>query len=244
MGISELKKGVNDLYQAAELMVEKAVPLEAPSGSVLDFKQNQEANYRRRYVGAIEQVKNALVGLRLGGTGSRVHELDTMVRLINSLDPSEPRKVKHAAEELANLFVDFDADESPSMSTPAGIPSAIRDDIHTDLEEISRCFEAQCYRSAVILCGRVLEVALHRKYYDTTGVDALEKSPGIGLGNLLGKMRDKGVTFDPAINQQIHLVNQVRVFSVHKKQQAFTPSKEQAQAIILYTQDVLKNLFG
>lgn len=119
----------------------------------------------------------------------------------------------------------------------------IHPDISADLEELRKCFDTGCYRSCVILCGRVLEVALHKKYYDVTGKDVLEKSPGIGLGNLIAKMCDKKIQLDPGLTQQIHLINQVRVFSVHKKSRVFNPSKSQAQAMILYTVDVLEKLF-
>jgi len=124
------------------------------------------------------------------------------------------------------------------------LPSDVAEDINADLQELERCFSMGSYRSSVILCGRLLEVALHRKYYDATGFDILEKNPGIGLGNLIAKLKQKEVELDPAITQQIHLINQTRIFSVHKKREAFRPSKTQAHAIILYTLDILGNLFS
>lgn len=123
------------------------------------------------------------------------------------------------------------------------IPFEIKDDILYDLAEVERCFNANAYRSSMILCARILETALHRKYYDVTGKDLLETSPGIGLGNIISKLKESNIEIDPAITQQIHLVNNVRIFSVHKKQGAFLPSKEQAQATLLFTIDILKKLF-
>ncbi len=111
------------------------------------------------------------------------------------------------------------------------------------MQEIKKCYNSGCYRSAVVLCGRLLETALHRKYYETTGADILEKNPGIGLGNLIAKLTEKGVQLDPGLSHQIHLVNQVRIFSVHKKQRAFYPTKTQTNAIILFTTDTLEKLF-
>ena len=67
--------------------------------------------------------------------------------------------------------------------------------------------------------------------------------PGIGLGNLIAKMKEQNIEFDPGLTQQIHLVNQVRIYSVHKKSQPFYPSKEQSQAMMLYTLDVLNKVF-
>ena len=123
------------------------------------------------------------------------------------------------------------------------IPHEVRGEINTDIAEIQKTFNSGCYRSCMILCGRVLEVALHRKYFDATGHDVLEKSPGIGLGTLLAKMREKDLFFDPGLMNQIHLINMTRIFCVHKKQEPFITSKEQTQATIIYTLDVLKKLF-
>ena len=108
---------------------------------------------------------------------------------------------------------------------------------------LAQSFQLGAYRSVAILCGRILEVCLHRKYFDATGFDILEKNPGIGLGSLVGKLNDKNVKFDPGIKEQIHLINQVRIFSVHKKKEPFYPTKEQAQAMILYLMDVLRKLY-
>jgi len=119
----------------------------------------------------------------------------------------------------------------------------IHDDVNADLIELKKCYNAGCYRSAVVLAGRILEVALHKKYYNVTGKDILEKSPGIGIGKLVAKMCEKGIKLDPGLTQQIHLINQVRIFSVHKKERVFNPSKAQAHAMILYTIDILEKLF-
>ncbi|MBI4738748.1 hypothetical protein HY772_04210 [Candidatus Woesearchaeota archaeon] len=149
----------------------------------------------------------------------------------NNQDNQEP---KHARQRSAF--------PRPTFSTPK-VPDDIRSGIVADVEELGRAFNAECYRSSVILCGRILEAALHRKYYDSTGHDILEKNPGIGLGTLVAKLSENNIKLDVGITQQIHLINQVRIFSVHKKQEAFAPTKDQTQAIILYTLDAVNKLF-
>ena len=124
------------------------------------------------------------------------------------------------------------------------LPSEILDEVKADLLEIDKCLENECLRSAVVLCGRVLETALHRKYYEATDNDLLEKAPGIGLGKVIAKLSEANVVLDPGLTQQIHLINQIRVFSVHKKKEVFRPTREQAEAMVLYTKDVLRKLFG
>jgi hypothetical protein len=123
------------------------------------------------------------------------------------------------------------------------LPIEISEEIKVDLEEVQKCYGAACYRSAVILCARVLEIGLHRKYYDTTGVDLLEKSPGIGLGRIIQKLKEKEVTFDPGLTQQIHLINNIRIHAVHRQEKIFQPTQHQTLAIMLFTKDVLEKMF-
>jgi len=129
------------------------------------------------------------------------------------------------------------------VTVPGNIPRAIRGDIVADLNELEKSFNSGCYRAATILLGRVLETSLHRKYYETTGLDILEKNPGIGLGKLIARLSEKNVHFDPGLTQQIHLINQVRVHSVHVKKRCFYPTEQQTYAMILYTLDVLEKMF-
>jgi hypothetical protein len=124
------------------------------------------------------------------------------------------------------------------------IPKDIYSEVKASFDELVKCFEHNCHRSAIILCGRILEIILHRKYFETTNIDLLEKSPDIGLGNLVMKFKEKGIELDPGLSNQIHLINQLRVASVHKKKQPFNPSINQTQATILYTLDTVKKIFN
>jgi hypothetical protein len=124
------------------------------------------------------------------------------------------------------------------------IPKDIYSEVKASFDELVKCFEHNCHRSAIILCGRILEITLHRKYFEATNLDLLEKSPDIGLGNLVMKFKEKGIELDPGLSNQIHLINQLRVASVHKKKQPFNPSMNQTQATILYTLDTVKKIFN
>lgn len=162
------------------------------------------------------------------------------------------------AEKLAELEKEIKDFEKEAAATPSQktatevrmnfslpeLPEEIQENIAADVAELEKCYSTGLYRSAIILCGRVIETALHRKYFEVTGNDALEKEPGIGLGKLVARMSEKSVKLDPGLPQQIHFINQVRIFSVHTKQEAFNPSKNQAQATILYTMDVIGKLFS
>lgn len=165
-------------------------------------------------------------------------ELITLFYRVKNAD--EENKLKFI-REIRNIIQEI-KEKEVKFSLPK-VPEDIKNDIMADFRELEKCYDAGCYRSCIILCGRLLEVGLHRKYFEVTGNDLLEKSPGIGLGNLIAKLNEKNVLVDPGVMQQVHLVNNVRIFSVHKKKESFVTSRNQTSAIILFTLDTLEKLF-
>jgi len=167
--------------------------------------------------------------------------------LINNYKNNNFEKVNDFLDELEKTIPEQPAQQPQKEVvidvTVKRLPHEIIDEITADLAEAKTCFNSEAYRSVTILCGRALETALFRKYYDVTGKDLLETSPGTGLGKIIAKLKEAELEFDPGLTEQIHLINQVRVYSVHKKQRPFQPTKEQAQAMMLYTIDVLNKLF-
>ncbi len=179
-------------------------------------------------------LKGAIHRLLTETKGTETHNLALQLSQASNED------IMRYVDKIAELAAEMP--EQQKLKIPR-LPNDVQDEIKADINEIQSCVNAQCYRSAVILCGRVMETALHRKYYEATGNDLLEKAPGIGLGSLIAKLAEKGVKLDPGLSNQIHLINQVRVFSVHKKKEPFTPTKAQTEAIVLYTMDILDKLF-
>lgn len=170
----------------------------------------------------------------------KVFEILNIIKVRDNIEKSIDRMIKIASDipdsENNNNIIS-------SINIPKDLPIDIRSEVLADINEVEKSFNSGCYRASTILCGRIIEVALHRKYYEKVGIDLLEKNPGIGLGKLIAKMSEKNIKLDPGLTQQIHLINQVRVYSVHKKSESFYPSKSQAHAMILYTMDVLNKLF-
>ncbi|MBS3156948.1 DUF4145 domain-containing protein [Candidatus Woesearchaeota archaeon] len=172
-------------------------------------------------------------------------------RLLSSLEKIErnfeDKKIEIVLQDLEKLerLSKSIKPESKKLSfnLKSTLPLDIKDDIESDLKELERCFNYNCFRSSIILCGRVLETSLHRKYYELTKKDLLEKSPGIGLGKIIAKLREENIEIEPGLTQQIHLINQVRISSVHKKSTTFIPNKEQTYAVVLFTLDILNKLF-
>ncbi|HIG96248.1 TPA: hypothetical protein HA249_05175 [Candidatus Woesearchaeota archaeon] len=230
-----------------ETFQQKQVSQVSSAKKMYDFKTNK-AWYQRKAVDATASELKKALWLLAGNPSkneqvivdllNRFHELEAKKEDLSSAQ-SIVRQMQQDAGKLQDLIP---IHAGLNIKAPA-VPEDIREEIVLDMTELERCFNAGCFRSAVIICGRILETALHRKYYEVTGKDILETQPGIGLGNLVAKLTEKEVPFDPGVSQQIHLINQVRVFSVHKKQTAFQPSQQQAHAILLFTLDVVHKLF-
>jgi len=176
------------------------------------------------------QIKNHLASIK---EAYEENNLDKIKEIINELLEIDST-ISHPKSQTSFSHLSFKI---------KNIPEDISDDMHADLHELEKCFKSDCFRASIILCGRLLETSLHRKFFETTNQDILEKNPGIGLGTLVAKLKEKDILLDPAITQQIHLINQVRIYSVHRKKQTFSPTKDQTQAIILYTLEVIRKLF-
>ena len=212
--------------------MQKALKIqEAPAkGNIADFKKQKQEGTKLLIKGAIQKL--------LQETKNYPEAYVIAQKIAAARNEEIPKYI----EQLADLAAEEPEQKRRSFKMPK-LPNDIKEDVVADLQEIQKCLNSECYRSAVILCGRVMETALHRKYYEATGNDLLEKAPGTGLGTLIAKLSEHGVKLDPGLPNQIHLINQIRVFSVHTKKESFSPSKTQTEAIVLYTLDILDKLF-
>lgn len=243
MVLQEFKKSVLELKTALFLANSKGISLDASSGNkVYDYDKSKEDYYRKSVQTAIDLVKKRSASLAVLGSDPANGALITKISsLVGEIESSEEKK--GIISKIIDIIPDIDVPKTEKVDKPDYLPKEIRADVTADIKEMDKTFNSGCYRSTAILCGRVLEVALHMKYFQETGVDLLEKSPGIGLGKIVAKLSEKNITFDPGLMQQVHLINNVRISSVHIKQEPFTPTKAQAQAMILYTMDILEKIF-
>lgn len=242
-------KSINDFETALHNAKSKNIDLtkkETTEKTLTDYKALKNSYLRKAVESSLQAVKKHAVELyELSKNPKNSEHIFKIQDLIKNLQLENITKQESSLVSIKNLMdkLDYPKQEQKLSFKVSYIPEEIKADVLADLKELENCFQTGCYRSATIICGRILETALHRKYYEATGVDILEKNPGIGLGTLIAKLREKNVEFDPGLTQQIHLINQVRVFSVHTKKEAFYPSKTQTHAMILYTIDILEKLF-
>ncbi len=245
------QKNIINLQNAISLAIKHNIDLKKEPDkekSLYDYEEKQKIYYLNNLISNLKLVKSDALSLpQLNKHDIRNQPyVDQILESIPELENKELTKLDKTVKKLLNITKQLNfpkKDLEKTFSLPTNIPQDISSDIKADMSELNKCFNNSCYRSSIVLCGRLLETALHRKYYEVTNNDLLEKSPGIGLGNIIAKLKEKNIRLDPGLTNQIHLINQVRVFSVHKKKEAFYPSKQQTQATILYTLDILEKLF-
>lgn len=212
----------------------------------IKFNKNDQELLNNNIKNSITAIKNSFWLLTEGiqKNEENIKSLSRIYEQLKNLNQNNIEKIIDSIieieDELKRLKItqDFKIDINAK-----NIPLEIKEEIIIDFLEAQKSYSNGSYRSSIILCGRTLELALHRKYFELTNIDILEKNPGIGLGTLIAKLQEKNVKFDPGITQQIHLINQTRIHSVHIKKETFYPNKTQAQAIMLLTQDILEKLF-
>ncbi len=225
-----MKRTLLSLRKSIERAKKKKVDMNEkidPEKALYDFSEREKQYLQRSIISSIKLLSKKTDDPLIGKL-QQAKTYEEMENVIAELEKIEPKKEK----KVGGLKV----------SVPK-LPVAIREEISADVDEMKECYSGGLYRSATILCGRILEVALHRKYFEVTGKDILVTNPGVGLGKLIAKLKEKEVEFAPGVTEQIHLVNQIRVEAVHKKTKVFYPTKEQTQATILYSMDILKKLF-
>ncbi|MBN2566475.1 hypothetical protein JXB02_00120 [Candidatus Woesearchaeota archaeon] len=207
-----------------------------------DFSKTRADFARRDLAAKVRRLKEAAWGLAaLRRDDSVALRIITLSQATSEKDLSRLDELQRLVEEAR--LTDDDRIGIVTLFSFATVPQPIRREMELDVAELERAYNAGCLRSSIILCGRILETALFRKYYELTGKDLLATSANLGLGKLIAKLSEQDFTLDPGIKEQVHLVNNVRIQSVHTKKQAFYPTSVQTKAMVLYTADVLKRLF-
>ncbi|MBI4144889.1 hypothetical protein HY493_01630 [Candidatus Woesearchaeota archaeon] len=247
MPIQQFVRSVRDLHSAvANALKNDIILTDTDAAQLHDFKAKHREAMRTAVLTGIATVdiKSHHLFALIDADKANKGMVEGILKIVGLLGQTKDiGQLQMLVDDLVERIAELPKDEAAASDLPK-LPADIRGEIVADHAELQKCMKVGAYRSAVVLCGRMLETALFRKYFEITGNDLLEKAPGTGLGNLVAKIAEHGATIDPALGNQIHLINQVRVHSVHKKAQPFNPSKQQAQAIQLYTLDVLGKLWS
>ena len=241
-----IQKEINNLKSYLNRTVNNKISKEIKINSALKFQKNNKDLLNKNIQNSINNIKESFWDLsdNVPKDKENIEILNRIYELIKELNHKDIEKnidsIIEIEDEINKIKTIPDIKINLNLENVSG---EIRNEILTDFNEAQKSFINGNYRSSIILCGRVLEICLHRKYFELTDIDILEKNPGIGLGTLIAKLQEKNIKFDPGVTQQIHLINQTRIHSVHIKKETFYPTRAQSQAILLLTQDILEKLF-
>tara|TARA_Y100000034_G_scaffold29323_2_gene35335 strand:- start:2949 stop:3665 length:717 start_codon:yes stop_codon:yes gene_type:complete len=234
--IKKINKNISDLKTAIDFLNRQNI------GASNKFVEAQKEYYMKRMFNLTNKIDD--LNLMLKKQLKQDQNLIGLIELLTDISKIKDKTdIIMKANKAQRLIRSINLSVEGIFIKPNNIPDAVQHEILEDIDELNRCYSSVCYRSAIILCGRILETCLFRKYYELTKKDLLATSPNIGLGKLIAKLTEQSVRFDPGLTQQIHLINNIRIQSVHKKKDLFLPSQQQTRAVVLFTMDVIKKLF-
>jgi hypothetical protein len=122
------------------------------------------------------------------------------------------------------------------------IPFEIRTDIAADIDEIKKCYSSGAYRAAIVFCGRMLEIALARKYFEKTHVDPIKQK--WTLGRLINESKKKIGIFQPGLDSLCETINKVRIPSIHRVREGiYLPTPQDVVGVFHLVQSVLQKLW-
>jgi hypothetical protein len=228
--LSDLKKGVENYKKSKEK-------------TLSDFKQSRSDYYDSLIKSKVKMIKKAIK--EMANDTEEQDKINKMLGLIDEIAGLYSSKVIDSIPAKVQLIADTakSVKWEERRELDVKLPKEVKEELNADFNEMHRCFKSKFYRATIILAARIIETSLHRKYFEVTKKDLLETSPGIGLGKVIAKLKEAGIDLGPGLNEQVHLINNIRISSVHMQKEVFKPSREQANAVILYTTDVLNKIF-
>lgn len=123
----------------------------------------------------------------------------------------------------------------------ADVPQEILGELKLDFQEVRNCFYNDAFRSAIAMCGRILELLLSRKYFEAKNADPLEQKWFIGT--LIRKCFEDNVINDQSLGHMSNLINSSRIDSVHTTRRVYIPSREETKTVIEFTIGLLGRLY-
>jgi len=114
----------------------------------------------------------------------------------------------------------------------------LKSEIIGDISELIMVLEAGCYRSAIGMCGRILESVL--KCYLT--MKSISYSDDMMIGKLLTLIKESGKYLEPTLKNCINIINGHRIVSVHQKDKVPIPSRDNCFTVAYSLLDTIRRL--
>lgn len=212
---------------------------------------------KEKFLDSLLKIKEELIklGVKLGEESS-IDQVNDFLYLVDELrtriDTVNTRIIGENVREMKNIFSELNALAElqrllyvPELGLGIDlerIPPEIRTEITTDIEEIKKCYSSGAYRAAIVFCGRILEIALARKYFEKVHIDPIKQK--WTLGQLIRECKRKIGIFQPGLDSLCEAVNKTRIPSVHKSAEGiYLPSSQDIVGVFNLVQSVLQKLW-
>ena len=166
----EFQKALIKLQNSIDTAIKNKVDLQSKLDSeraLYNYKEKQKQYYVNSVRSAVKQVKSSYLGLiEIAKDKDNQEIVNKIYELIPDLDSTDLQTLNKTLKNILSLVKLLDIKEKEKDFGTPKVPQEIYAEIKADIEELNRCFKNECYRSSVILCGRLLETAIHRKYFE------------------------------------------------------------------------------
>lgn len=145
--------------------------------------------------------------------------------ILSSLDEKPINEVSLSVIGLADIC------------TMSSINPNYKDDFIKTLQEVSICFQYECYIATIVLCGKLLEVCLKEILFR----NGINSDNVYMLGNLIKKVKSDvpNEYLDPALENIAGIISKSRNTAIHYGEKVPIPSRDQAIMVIFATRDVI-----
>jgi len=229
--------------------------------ATVKFLQNRRTSarltaYRTSFLAIKENLIKLRLRLRRIKTSSEEYDdlddaKEAIEVLLDLIRKREPKIDETATKTLTQDFRDIRSgfselsgslpiEEASFLVDLSIVPTEIREELEIDFDEVRKCYFAGAYKASLSICGRVLEVVLARKYYETKKIDPIHSRWFIG--HLIRKCFEDGVLNDRAVEDICNLINKSRIDSVHKTVTLYKPGPDDTKPIIEFTIGLVKKL--
>lgn len=112
-----------------------------------------------------------------------------------------------------------------------------KDDFIKTLQEVSICFQHECFIATIALCGKLLEVCLKEILFRND----INSDNVFMLGNLIKKVKSDvpNEYLDPSLENLAGIISKSRNTAIHFGERVPIPSRDQAVMVIFATRDVM-----
>jgi len=220
--------------------------LDHPGAQIYHRKWRKE----QPFCDALSEIKKLLLAARrCAASDEEFSRVEMMQAVVRDLAGNVRIPKEHVAQRVAALrrlcMQLRPAGERPPSSfalDTSGVPPEIREEMLADIQELEVCAEHGANRSALFLCGRILELALGRKFWEETQVDPVVRE--WTLGKLITECEARGILKGlPKLFSLAKIIKDCRNPSVHVTARVYRPTPGEVGGLSQVAASVVQRLY-